>query len=124
MSDKFVRFAGITSAKHRVAMYRDYGWAEFKFADGALNSNTIDLGPAANIAIDCPVAANGKTVSIQVTHDDAESTWVTLATKVLATGMNYFLGDEASKVMHVQRTRLVLDTGVTGGVTLWVSIKG
>lgn len=124
MSDKFVRFAGITSAKHRIAMYRDYGWADFVFASNAVNSNTIDLGPAASIAIDCPSAANGKTVSVQVTHDDNETTWVTLVTKVLATGMNFFTGDDAIKVMHVQRTRLVLDSGVVGGVTLAVSVKG
>lgn len=124
MSEKFVRFAGISSAKQRIAMYRDYGWAEFVFGDSAVNSNTIDLGPAASIAIDCPASANGKTVTIQVTHADEDATWVTLTTKVLATGMNYFTGDEAIKVMHVQRTRLVLDAGVVGGVSLWVSVKG
>lgn len=124
MSEKFVRFSGVSSAKHRIAMYRDYGWADFVFASLSTTSNTIDLGPAASIAIDCPLAANGRTVSVQVTHDDAEATWVTLVTKVLATGMNFFTGDDAIKVMHVQRTRLVLDTGVSGGVTLAVSVKG
>lgn len=124
MSHQFVEFAGISSAKHRIAMYRDYGWARFVFPPNVAFSNTIDLGPAASIAIDCPLAANGRTVTIQVTHDEDETTWVTLTTRALATGMNFFFGDDAIRVMHVQRTRLVLDNPIAGGVTLAVSVKG
>jgi len=119
MSDGVVRFAGISSAKHRIAMYRDYGWAEFVF-DASTISNTIDLGPAASIAIYCPVAANGSVCSVQTTFDG--STWVEVVEITLATGMNFFVGDDAVKVMHCQRTRLVLDGSVTA--TLYVSVIG
>ena len=107
--------------KNKVAINREYGWAEFVFEDSA-TSNTIDLGPAASIAIRCPSSENTKTCSVQTTFDG--STWVELVSVTLATGMNFFTGDDAIKVMHCQSTRLVLGSATSGTVTIHVSVIG
>lgn len=116
-----VRKYGEPKVKNKVAINREYGWAEFVFVSSA-TSNTIDLGPAATIAIRCPVSENGKTCAVQTTFDG--STWVQLASITLATGMNFFTGDDAIKVMHCQDTRLVLGSATSGTVTIHVSVKG
>lgn len=107
--------------KSKVAINREYGWVRFVFASST-TSNTIDLGPAASIAIRCPASENGKTCSVQTTFDG--STWVELANITLATGMNFFTGDNAVRVMHCQDTRLVLGSVTSGNVTLHVSVIG
>lgn len=108
--------------KHKTSIYRDFGWANFTIASGQTTSNSIDLGPAATIAIFCPASENGKTCSIQTTYDGTN--YVQLTSITLATGMNFFLGDEAVKVMHCQITRLVLGSATGSNVTIRVSVKG
>ena len=116
-----IRDYGAPKVKNKVAINREYGWAKFVF-EGSTTSNTIDLGPAASIAIRCPASESTKTCSVQTTFDG--STWVELASITLATGMNFFTGDNAVKIMHCQDTRLVLGSATTGTVTLHVSVIG
>lgn len=115
-----IRDYGAPKVKDKSAISREYGWAKFVF-DDSTTSNSVDLGPAAQIAIYCPVSENTKTCSVQTTFDG--STWAELASITLATGMNFFTGNDAIKVMHCQTTRLVLGSATTGEVTLYVSIK-
>lgn len=116
-----IRDVGEPKVKNKVAMNREYGWAKFVFASSA-TSNVIDLGPAASIAIRCPASENGKTCSVQTTFDG--STWVELANITLVTGMNFFTGDNAIRIMHCQDTRLVLGSATSDTVTLHVSVIG
>lgn len=116
-----VRKFGDVNVKNKSAIYRDYGWAYFTFVSSN-TSNTIDLGPAATIAINCPASENGKTCAIQTTSDGTN--FVTLVSITLATGMNFLVGDDAIKVMHCQLTRLVLGSATSGTVTVPVSVKG
>ena len=109
------------NVKSKSAIFRDYGWADFVFVSSD-TSNTIDLGPAASIAINCPVSENGKTCAVQTSSDGTN--WVTLVSVTLATGMNFFTGDNAIRVMHCQLTRLVLGSATSGTVTIPVSVKG
>lgn len=115
-----IRKYGEPKVKAKSAISREYGWVDFVFEDST-DSNAIDIGPAAQIAIYCPVSENGKTCAVQTTFDG--STWVELASITLATGMNFFTGNDAIKVMHCQTTRLVLGSATTGTVTLRVSLK-
>ncbi len=116
-----IRKFGDVNVKTKAAIFRDYGWADFVFASSD-TSNAIDLGPAATIAINCPLSENGKSCAIQTTSDG--SNWVTLVSVTLATGMNFLTGDNAIKVMHCQMTRLVLGSATSGTVTIPVSVKG
>lgn len=116
-----VRKFGDVNVKTKAAIYRDYGWAYFTFATST-TSDTIDLGPAATLAINCPSSENGKTCAVQTSSDGTN--WVTLVSVTLATGMNFFTGDNAIRVMHCQLTRLVLGSATSGTVTIPVSVKG
>lgn len=108
--------------KNKTATHREHGWADFVFASSN-TSNTVDLGPATSFALRCPVSENTKTCTVQTSFDNG-ATWVDVASITLATGMNYFLGDNASRILHCQDTRLVLSAPTTGNVTLSASVIG
>lgn len=118
-------FAGMAGGKAKNSIYRDYGVARFSIPANQVLSNEIDIGSAASIAIFCPSALNGRTVSIESKVDKGNpGTWATILSRVLATGMNYFTGDDAIRVMHCQVTRMRLDSSIVTASDLLVSVKG
>ena len=113
---------GDLKVKNKTAIHREHGWAEFVFASSA-TSNVVDLGPATSFAIRCPASEATKTCAVQTSFDNG-TTWVDVVSITLATGMNYFLGDNATRILHCQDTRLVLGSATSGTVTLSASVIG